>query len=231
MILALLGIMLLFSFGCPGEEGAASPAEGQEEEVPEEIEANISEEEPISEPVETPPEEIPEINESEGEVGPEEEIPEESAEEIVCVPVATEGYVEIGIYEGEAKYYYEGTEVVYLEKLEMGNYLSGPDGSKIILDDIIINGTCEECGTKPSWTYGQMAKLRITVPNGPDHTVIAYIDQPGSFISLYKCKTLDWDGKTCIEYVPDESHQYYVWRVVADKTCVEEGKEIEEEED
>jgi len=231
MIFALLGIMLLFSFGCPGEEVPAEPISG--EDVPEETGANVSKEEPASEPIEEPtlpPEESPKKNESEEETGAEEVVPEEEPEGIVCVPVATDGYIELGVYEGDAKYYYEETQVAYMEKLELGKDLAVTDGARIALDEIILNGTCEECGAKPSWTYTQMAKLRITTPNGPELIVIAQIGQPGSFISSYKCKTLDWDGKTCIEYLPDESHQYYVWKVVANKTCVEEEKEIGGEE-
>ena len=224
MIFILVGLVLLFSFGCPGEETPASPEPESPGEIPQEEEPAPE----APEEVEPPEAESPSANESgEEEVAVDEEpapeAPEEEpVEEAVCVPIATDGYIEIGVYEGNAKYYYEGTEVSYHSRLEIGKSLRAGDG-EILLEAIIINGTCEECYGHPSWTYEQMAQLRISVPPGEDEVRVVRMDQNGSFVSSYRCKTLDWDGKTCREYVPDEELQYYLWRVVADKTCVPEN--------
>ncbi len=155
----------------------------------------------------------------------EEEVSEEPVkEEMECIPVATEGQIELGVYEGDAKYYYEETEINYATKLEIGKSLKVNGGVKITLDSILINGTCGLCDAKPNWTEEQTAKITITVPHGAEHTEIAHIGEPGSFTSSYKCKTLDWDGKTCIEYVPEEKMQYYIWKISSEKTCISRKK-------
>lgn len=153
-----------------------------------------------------------------------EEAPEGSLEEIEeasCVPVATSGYIEIGLYTEDATYFNEaeGKQVTH-GTLEIGDQISVADGAIVTLEGIIINGTCDECDAPPSWTYGQFALLKITVPNGDDEMVIAGVDEHGSFVSSYKCKTLAFSGTSCIEYVPDTTHQYYVERVVGEKMCV-----------
>lgn len=212
----LLGIMLLLSFGCPGEEAPQvegpivepEPVEEEPEEEPEQVE-----EEPI--------EEVPEEEEPE----PVEEMPaeEEPVVEVECIPVATSGYVEMGIYTEDAKYYnvVEGKRAAYAEKLEIGKTLSLSKDVKITLLRIHPNATCGECGKKPIWTHFHTAELLIEVKGSENEIVFGEEDGRGSFISGYKCDVFDWDGKTCIKYVPTTSHQYYVHRIRAETLCVE----------
>lgn len=146
----------------------------------------------------------------------------QSAEELGCVPIATEGYAEVGLYTEDATYFNEAEgKLVEYGKLEIGQSLSLPDGAVVTLEGILINGTCEECDVPPSWTYSQFALLLIDVPEGEDELRIVGVDEHGSFVSSYKCKTLAFSGTACIEYVPDTTHQYYVGRIDSEKLCVE----------
>lgn len=211
----LIGIMLLLSFGCPGEE--APPAE-EPEPVEEEEPA---EEEPIEEaPVEEVPAEEEPIEET-----PVEEVPveEEPAQPIECVPVATSGYVELGIYTEDAKYYneVEDKRVAYAEKLEIGKSISLPGGATVMLVEIHPNATCGECGKKPTWTYFHTAELLIKVKAAVDETRYAEQGGHGAFVSEYECDVFDFDGKTCLRYVPATTSQYYVHTIRAETLCVE----------
>jgi len=159
---------------------------------------------------------------------PEEEQNETAEEEepvpIVCVPITLTGTVEIAICTEDSLYCDdEGDEqVVYAKEMEIGRTLNLPSKAKVHLEDIVLDAECGECGEPPTWTHSQLAKLRITVPNAPEDLVIyADVGDSGTFTSEYKCKTLDWDGKTCLEWIPDKENQYYVGKIVADKTCVE----------
>ena len=222
MIFVFLGLVLLFAFGCPSEEQPAvveTPEEPQEEVQPEN--ETVIEPEPEEEPIEE--EEVPAEEEQNETV---EEEPESGP--IVCVPITLSGHVEIAICTEDSLYCDdEGDEqVVYGKEVGIGETLSLPSGAKVYLEDIALDAECEECGEKPSWTQSQLAKLRITVPNAPEDLVI-YADtgDTGTFTSEYKCKTLDWDGKTCLEWIPEKENQYYVGKIVADKTCVEQTGE------
>ena len=150
----------------------------------------------------------------------EEPLGNETTEELGCVPVATGGYAEVGLYTEDATYFNEaeGKQIAYGE-LEIGQSLS-VEGAVVTLEGILINGTCEECDVPPSWTYSQFALLKITVPEGEDELRIVGTDEHGSFVSSYKCKTVAFSGSACIEYVPDTTHQYYVSRVDGEKLCV-----------
>ncbi|MCP4646694.1 MAG: hypothetical protein GY852_03030 [bacterium] len=169
---------------------------------------------------EEPDEVVPE--EAQNETAEEPEVPEE--EPIVCVPITLTGTAEIAICTEDSFYCDDegDKQVVYGKEVKIGNTMSLPSGTTVTLEDIVLDAECEECGEPPSWTYSQLAKLRITVPNAADDTVVyADVGDTGTFISGYKCKTLDWDGKTCLEWIPDEENQYYVGKIVANKTCVE----------
>jgi hypothetical protein len=217
MIFIFLGLVLLFAFGCPSEEvpPAAETPGGPQEVHPEN--ETVAEPEPEEEPEEVPAEE------------PEEEpAPEVAPEPIVCVPITLTGTVEIAVCTEDSLYCDdEGDEqVVYGKEVGIGETLSLPSKAKVLLEDIALDAECDECGKPPSWTYSQLAKLRITVPNAPEDLVIyADVGDSGTFTSGYKCKTLDWDGKTCLEWIPDKENQYYVGKIVADKTCVEQTGE------
>ncbi|MBD3397739.1 hypothetical protein GF412_01260 [Candidatus Micrarchaeota archaeon] len=220
-VFLLLGFVLLLMLGCPSEEAAgeaevpdeAGPGKMPGEEAPEEEAHGAAAE------GETPGEVQNEtIEEEPGEV-PEEEEPEE--EPIICVPVAVSGYAEVIVYRDDVQYYGDEGMVVSARELEIGKTLNVPGGGSVTLEEILLDADCEECGEKPSWTYSQKAKLRISVPNAPeDIVVVAGEGGHGFFNSSYMCKTLDWDGETCLEYVPDGQKQYYVGRVTAEKTCV-----------
>ncbi len=153
-----------------------------------------------------------------------EEEPEE--EQVVCVPITLTGTVEIALCTEDSLYCDEKGDkhAAYGKEVKIGNTMSLPSGAKVILEDIVLDAECEECGEPPSWTHSQLAKLRITVPNAPEDIVVyADVGDTGTFISGYKCKTLDWDGKTCLEWIPDKENQYFVGKIVADKTCVEQN--------
>ena len=173
------------------------------------------------EPAEEEPEDVPE---EQNETMEEPEVPEE--EQVVCVPITLTGTVEIALCTEDSLYCDEegDKQVVYSREVDIGRTLNLPSGAKVILEDIMLDAECEECGEPPSWTHSQLAKLRITVPNAPEDIVVyADVGDTGTFISGYKCKTLDWDGKTCLEWIPDKENQYYVGKIVADKTCVEQN--------
>ncbi len=216
MIFMFLGLVLLFSFGCPSEEApTAAETPGEPQEVHPENETVA---EPGGEPVAE--EEAP------AEEGQNETLEEEpEVEPIVCVPITLTGQVEIAICTEDSNYCDDegDKQVVYGEEVEIGETLSLPSGATVLVEDIALDAECEECGEKPSWTHSQLAKLRITVPNAPEDLVI-YADtgDTGTFTSEYKCKTLDWDGKTCLEWIPEKENRYYVGKIVADKTCVEQ---------
>ncbi|MBD3389527.1 hypothetical protein GF415_01065, partial [Candidatus Micrarchaeota archaeon] len=222
-----LGMMLLFAFGCPSEEAPAEPL-GEEAGAPEENASveEIIEGEPVEETTggetetdgEEPVEEIPEEEEVEANGTEAEEDAESGEEPVACIPVAVSGYAELTVYQTDIQYYGEEGKVVYAEELEMGESLNLPGGSTITLEDIVIDSDCEECGERPSWTYSQKAKLRISVPNAPeDIIVVAGTDEHGFFNSTYECHTWDWDRENCIRYVPDKQKQYYVGKISAEK--------------
>ncbi len=231
-----LGLVLLLMFGCPSDEASPEPLNGEdgasegnasvEEVVVEEqaeetaVEANETamEEETVEE---VPKDEKDEATEEGQEEKPEEaESPEEP---VACVPVASAGYAEVTAYQDDIQYYGEEGKVAYAEELEMEESLGLPGGGTITLEDIVVDADCEECGEKPSWTYSQKAKLRISVPNAPeDIVVVAGTDEHGFFNSTYECHTWDWDGEYCLRYVPDKQKQYYVGKISAEKICVEQ---------
>lgn len=161
------------------------------------------------------PGEEPEVEENETV----EEEPEGLEPEEVCEPVALSGWIELGVYEEDAKYYYEETEIEYDEKMNIGDSLGLPGGGRITLKGIVLDAECGECGEVPTWTYKQTAVLNISVPNAPGD-IVAYAgpDEHGLFNSSFECRTVGFDGK-CVEYEPDGASQYYVHWVVAEKIC------------
>ncbi|MFP3949635.1 MAG: hypothetical protein ACLFUZ_00885 [Candidatus Micrarchaeia archaeon] len=221
-----LGLVLLLMFGCPSEEAPPEENASMEEVVVEEqaeetaVEANETamEEETVEE---VPEDEKDEATEEEQEEKPEED--ESPEEPVICIPVASAGYAEVTVYQDDIQYYGEEGKVAYSEELEMGDSLNIPSGGTITLENIVVDADCEECGEKPSWTYSQKAKLRISVPNAPeDVVVVAGTEEHGFFNSTYECHTWDWDREYCLKYVPDEQKQYYVGKISAEKLCVEQ---------
>ena|GEM_PF-1855020 len=144
---------------------------------------------------------------------PEPAIPEEPAEEVVCVPAAGEGsYVELGIY--KTYEIIEGGGIMYGNAL-VGDSLESAYGHTFTIEEIVINGgTCESCDSKPENAGAATARITATglLESGEP---TEYYAEAGD--TIFFCSSWNSTKEECEEHV-----RLHIFDVHAELVCVEE---------